>query len=98
MARHTTFRCCLDPTAGQAERLVRHAGAARSAFNQSLRLVKDGLSAKKPGVTVWAPWSGFDLINAFNTWKKTERAGRVFIAADDGAVEVVRHALEFCLA
>ena len=25
------------------------------------------------------PWTGFDLINAFNAWKKTEDAGRVFM-------------------
>ena len=27
---------------------------------------------------------GFDLINAFNAWKKTEDAGRVFVVAADG--------------
>ena len=30
------------------------------------------------------PWSGFDLINAFNCWKTSERAGRVFVVAPDG--------------
>ena len=35
------------------------------------------------------PWTGFDLINAFNRWKKTEDAGRVFTVATDGAAEVV---------
>ncbi|MDD7811904.1 hypothetical protein PP713_04910 [Mycobacterium sp. CSUR Q5927] len=31
------------------------------------------------------PWTGFDLINAFNAWKKTEDAGRVF-AVDSAGV------------
>ena len=32
------------------------------------------------------PWSGFDLINAFNAWKRSEAAGRVFVAAPDGTI------------
>jgi putative transposase len=35
------------------------------------------------------PWSGFDLINRFNGWKKTEAAGRT-IAVDGGGVAEVR--------
>jgi putative transposase len=35
------------------------------------------------------PWSGFDLINAFNAWKKTEDAGRVVAVGTDGVAEVV---------
>ncbi len=41
MARHTTFRFCLDPTVEQTVALSRHAGAARFAFNQCLRLHLD---------------------------------------------------------
>jgi putative transposase len=33
---------------------------------------------------VKVPWSGYDLINAFNTWKKSEEAGRVFVVSADG--------------
>jgi hypothetical protein len=33
---------------------------------------------------VTVPWSGFDLINAFNGWKTSENAGRVFVVAPDG--------------
>jgi putative transposase len=29
---------------------------------------------------------GFDLINAFNAWKRSEAAGRVFVAAPDGTI------------
>jgi putative transposase len=35
---------------------------------------------------VKVPWSGYDLINAFNTWKKTEEAGRVFVVTADGTI------------
>jgi putative transposase len=35
------------------------------------------------------PWTGFDLINAFNAWKKTEVAGRVVSVDSDGVAEVV---------
>jgi putative transposase len=34
-------------------------------------------------------WTGFDLINAFNTWKKTEDAGRVFIVDTACVAETV---------
>jgi putative transposase len=32
------------------------------------------------------PWSGYDLINAFNAWKRGEEAGRVFVVATDGVI------------
>jgi len=35
------------------------------------------------------PWTGFDLINAFNAWKKTQEAGRVFAVGSDGVAETV---------
>ncbi|WP_284762209.1 transposase [Arthrobacter sp. efr-133-R2A-63] len=35
------------------------------------------------------PWSGFDLINAFNAWKRSDAAGRVFAVDGAGAVESV---------
>ena len=82
--RATTFRFALDPTPAQAAMLARHAGASRYAYNQSLRLVLDALAAKEIDPAVVVPWSGFDLINAFNAWKKTEDAGRVFVVAADG--------------
>jgi putative transposase len=89
MSRHTTFRFCLDPTVEQYEVLARHAGAARFAFNQCLRIVKAALTHRMnhPGAKV--PWTGFDLINAFNAWKKTEAAGRVFTVDSKGAVETM---------
>jgi putative transposase len=50
--------------------LARHAGASRFAFNQCLRTVKTALTQRKADPSVEVPWTGFDLINAFNAWKK----------------------------
>ena len=47
MARHTTFRFCLDPTVEPQEVLARHAGAARFAFNQCLQMLKTALTQRK---------------------------------------------------
>jgi putative transposase len=84
--RHTTFRFALAPTPAQAAMLARHAGASRFAYNQCLRLVVDALAAKRAEPQVKVPWSGFDLINAFNAWKRGEAAGRVFVGAPDGTI------------
>jgi putative transposase len=89
MARHTTFRFCLDPTVEQYEVLSRHGGASRFAFNQCLRIVKTALTRAKTDSDVEVPWTGFDLINAFNAWKRTEAAGRVFTVDSNGHAEVV---------
>ena len=83
--RHTRFRFALDPTPAQAAMLVRHAGASRFAFNECHRLVTDALAAKQTDPQVKVPWSGFDLIDAYNAWKGSEAAGRVFVVARDGA-------------
>jgi putative transposase len=84
--RHTTFRLALAPTPAQVAKLARHAGASRFAYNQCLRLVIEALAAKRAEPQVKVPWSGFDLINAFNAWKGSEAAGRVFVAAPDGTI------------
>src|SRR5215212_5060403 len=84
--RHTTFRFALAPTPAQVAKLARHAGASRFAYNQCLRLVIDALAAKRAEPQVKVPWSGLDLINAFNAWKRSEAAGRVFVAEPDGTI------------
>jgi putative transposase len=89
MSRHTTFRFCLDPTVEQHEVLARHAGAARFAFNQCLRIVKTALTQSRIHATIEVPWTGFDLINTFNAWKKTEDAGRVFTVDTEGTIDTV---------
>jgi putative transposase len=82
--RYTTFRFALDPTPAQAAMLARHAGASRFAYNQCLRLLTDTIRAKATDPSVVVPWSGFDLINAFNAWKRSEAAGRIFVVSSDG--------------
>ena len=80
LVRHTTFRFCLNPTVEQHAALARHAGASRFAFNTSLRLVRHALTSKRSDPAL-VSWTGFDLINQFNAWKKTEAAGRVIAVA-----------------
>ena len=82
--RYTTFRFALDPTSAQAGMLARYAGASRFAYNQCLRLVTEALEKKTDDPTISVPWSGFDLINAFNAWKRSEEAGRSFVVSPDG--------------
>ena len=89
MARHSTFRYCLDPTVEQREVLARHAGASRFAFNQCLRMVKTALTQRRTDDNIEVPWTGFDLINAFNAWKKTEDAGRMFTVNSQGTVDTI---------
>jgi helix-turn-helix protein len=88
MGRHTGFRFTVDPSPGQAAVLARHVGAARFAYNQCLRLVKDALDARVADASVVVPWSGFDLINAFNAWKRSPAAGRVLVVDLAGTVAV----------
>jgi putative transposase len=95
MARHTTFRYCLDPTVEQREVLARHAGASRFAFNQCLRMVKTALTQRRTDRNIEVPWTGFDLINAFNAWKKTQDAGRVFTVNGQGTVDTVVTGLQW---
>lgn len=46
----------------------------------------DALAASPTDPSVKVPWAGFDLINAVNAWKRSEDAGRVFVAASDPTV------------
>jgi putative transposase len=89
MSRHTTFKFCLDPAVEQHEVLARHSGASRYAFNQCLAMVKTALTHRQTHRDTDVPWTGFDLINAFNAWKKTADAGRVFTVGSDGVAETV---------
>jgi putative transposase len=93
--RHTTFRFALAPTPTQAAMLARHAGASHFAYNQSLRLVIDALAARRTDSRALVPWSGFDLINAFNAWKHSEAAGRIFVATPDGTLTMKVTGLEW---
>ncbi|WP_353651805.1 RNA-guided endonuclease TnpB family protein [Mycobacterium sp. E136] len=89
MTRHTTFKFCLDPTAEQRDALTRHAGASRFAYNQCVRMVQSAMRAQRAGERIAMPRTGFDLIIAFNRWKKSEAAGRVWAVASDGSAELI---------
>ena len=78
--RNTTFTLTLRPNASQKVMLAQHCGAARFAYNWGLAEVKRSLEAREtltPPASGKVPWSGFDLINAFNRWKLSEAAGCV---------------------
>ena len=75
--------------------MARHAGAARFAFNQSLALVRKALCARVVDASVVVPWSGFDLINSFNGWKRSGAAGRVIAVDAGGTAEVVATGLRW---
>ncbi|MEV4125946.1 helix-turn-helix domain-containing protein [Nocardia sp. NPDC049707] len=68
MTPHTMFRFSLDPTVEQQKLLARPAGAAQFAYNRSLRAVQAALTAGESTSHVKVPWTGFDLINAFNRY------------------------------
>jgi len=92
--RHTTFQLTADSTAEQERALARHEGAARFAFNQCLRLHLDARTHphgdRRDGGVAGdrVPWSGFDFINAFNAWKRSEHAGRRFVVDGAGDAEL----------
>ena len=88
MSRYTTFKFCLDPSVEQLDSFGRHAGAARFAFNQCLRMVTGALAERRTDSRVEVPWSGFDLVKAFNTWKKSADAGRAFSVSTSGVIDV----------
>jgi putative transposase len=76
VARFTAFRFTLNPSPEQETQLWRHAGAARFAYNRCLGIVKQHLDARRLDASVEVPGTGFDLINAFNAWKRcAERVG-----------------------
>jgi hypothetical protein len=80
VGRHAAFRFTVDASAVEVAVLRRHVGAARFAYNQCVRLVKDASAARAVDAQVAVPWSGFDLINAFGQWKRSGAAGRVIAA------------------
>jgi putative transposase len=84
--RYTTFRFALDPTPAQEQVLARHAGASRFACNQCLELVVSAIARTRIDPSLPVPWTRFDLVNAFNAWKRSEDAGRVFVVDNDGSI------------
>jgi putative transposase len=72
VGRFTAFRFTIAASAAQSVVLGRHAGAARLGFNQCLAMVKQALDARRLDGSVPVPWSGSDLINAFDQGKRGE--------------------------
>jgi putative transposase len=87
--RHTTFRFTVVTGAGLDEVFRRHAGARRFAYNQCLSMVKAALDRRNGGEVAKVPWSGFDLINAFNAWKVSPDAGRMIAIDSRGGAQMV---------
>jgi putative transposase len=93
MARQTSFRFTAVAYPALDAAFARHAGAARFAYNESLRAVKAALDARSANPAVKVPWSGFDLIKHFNAWKRSEAAGRVWAVDCAGATELAKTGL-----
>ena len=76
--RITAFQLHLMPTAEQTQAFLRHAGAARFAYNVELAATKAALAAndaRTDGTRMKVPWSGLDHINHFNAWKVSPEVG-----------------------
>ena len=95
MGRYTAFRFTLDCSAVQVAALGRHAGASRFAYNQCLALVRQALQDRRRDSSLKVPWTGFDLINAFNVWKRSAAAGRVFTVDPAGTTTVAATGLSW---
>ncbi|MDT5371772.1 MAG: putative transposase [Mycobacterium sp.] len=52
-------------------------------------MVKTALDQRKADPAVDVPWTGFDLINTFNGWKKTQDAGRVSPSTPPGDAQII---------
>ena len=89
MSRLTAFRFTVVAAPAQVAVLWRYAGASRFAFNECLAMVKAGLDARALDPDVRVPWTGFDLINGFNAWKRSAAAGRLMVVDSTGSIEVV---------
>ncbi len=95
MARVATFRFTVKETREVTERVRRHLGARRFAYNRCLQAVKEGLEARQRDPDHRVPWSGFDLINWWNDWKHREDAGRCFAVDTRGKAELVAKGLSW---
>lgn len=52
-------------------------------------MAQSAMDARRAGEQITVPRTAFDLINAFNRWKKSEVAGRMWAVTDDGSIELV---------
>jgi putative transposase len=95
MARMATFRFTARDDPALTEMVRRHIGARRFAYNRCLEAVKDNLDERRAHPDVEVPWSGYSLINYWNSWKRSEDAGRVFAVNSSGRAELVNQGLSW---
>ena len=88
VARMTTFTFTAEPTGPQVQAFARHFGARRFSYNQCLALWQQAVEQKRTDPSVSVPESPYSLINAFNAWKRSAAAGRIFAVDSDGRTEV----------
>lgn len=83
LTREVAFKFALDPTAGQEQMLLAHAGAALLAFNHHLGRVKANLDQRAAERSYGIPdeqltpslsWTKFSFINEMNAWKNGQAA------------------------
>ncbi len=89
MARTAAFRFTALDNPRLAEEVRRHIGARRFAYNVCLEAVKRKLDERRARPDVEVPWSGYSLINYWNSWKRSEDAGRVFAVDSSRRAELV---------
>jgi putative transposase len=89
VGRQTSFRFTVAATTAVDAVFARHAGAARFAFNQCLREVKDKLETRRRDRSVEVLWSGFSLVNHINAWKRSPAAGRTWAVDTSGQADLV---------
>ena len=95
MARMPAFRFTALDNSVLSERVRRHIGARRFAFNRCLAALKDGLDEKRRRPEAEVPWSGYSLINWWNGWKRSKDAGCVFAVDSSGDAELVEQGLSW---
>jgi len=95
MARMAAFHLTVVANKEIEAAFRQHFGARRVAYNKCLEVVKDALDARQKDDSVIVPWSRFDLINAFNAWKRSEQAGRRFAVDRSGQATLVDQGLSW---
>jgi putative transposase len=93
MARMAAFRFTALDDPALSEEVRRHIGARRFAYNRCLEAVKDKLDERRADLAV--PWSGYSLINYWNSWKRSADAGRRFAVDPSGQAELVETGLSW---
>ena len=95
MARMAAFRFTARDDPRLEEGVRRQIGARRFAYNRCLEAVKDKLDEHRSRPDVDVPWSGYSLINWWNSWKRSADAGRVFAVDPSGRAELINEGLSW---